>query len=314
MDVFNDFPMVADHSSIPFVKMHGIANDYVYLFDNGNNLPSDLSRLSIAVSDRHCGVGGDGLVVISGATIADTDFRMRIFNADGSEAQMCGNASRCVAKYLIERGYTDSNRIRLQTLAGIKILYPHITENGVVDRVKVDMEAPRFAPEDMPVNDTEATPFPLMRGVPLTIDGVDYFFNTVSMGNPHAVCFLDKPVTDAEVLGVGPKVEIHPSWPQRTNVEFAKVINSHLVEMRVWERGSGETMACGTGACATAVAAICLGLAESPVTIRLRGGELKIEWDKPSGHVFMSGGATTVAEGVYHYDSERDNARIHPFH
>lgn len=297
---------------IEFVKMHGIANDYVYVFDKGDNLPEDLNKLSEAISNRHCGVGGDGLVVISKSERKDADFRMRIFNADGSEAQMCGNASRCVGKYLHDRKYTDSLEIHLETLAGIKILYLNLNEEGLVESVRVDMGAPIFEPEKMPAINAEDSSSDLMKKVSVKIDNEDYDFNLVSMGNPHAVCFIEEEVSDKYVHHIGPKIENHPSWPERTNVEFARIINSHLIRMRVWERGSGETMACGTGSCATAVAAICLGLAESPVTIRLNGGDLKIEWDKPSGNVYMSGGATTVAEGVYHYASERDNIWMHP--
>lgn len=315
MESANDTSVIADRSEIGFVKMHGIANDYVYVFDEGNNLPDDLSTLSIAISDRHCGVGGDGLVVISRSRLENADFRMRIFNADGSEAQMCGNASRCVAKYLVERGYTDSPAIRLETLAGIKILRPCINDEGCVESVVVDMGAPVFDKKLFPVHHTlpvhdSDTP---MRCKSVELAGDKYIFNLVSMGNPHAVCFIEEPVSDRHILEFGPQVECHRDWPARTNVEFARVKDPHLIEMRVWERGSGETMACGTGACATAVAAISLGLAEPPVTVRLRGGDLEIEWDgRSSGHVCMKGGATTVAEGVYHYASERDNIWMHP--
>lgn len=303
---------VCRRSEIEFVKMHGIANDYVYVYDAGNNLPEDLSRLSIAISHRHCGVGGDGLVVISRSELEDADFRMRIFNADGSEAQMCGNASRCVGKYLYERGFTESREIRLETLAGIKILYLTVDDDNKVGSVRVDMGEPLFASELIPATDTLPTSDDRMRRLDVCVDDEDYCFNLVSMGNPHAVCFVDGEVTDRDVLSVGPRIERHSSWPERTNVEFARVLDRHLISMRVWERGSGETMACGTGACATAVAAISLGLVDSPVTLRLTGGDLTIEWDRPSGHVFMSGGSTNVAEGVYHYDSECDNIWMHP--
>lgn len=296
---------------IEFVKMHGIGNDYVYVFDNGKNLPSDLSTLSIAISNRHCGVGGDGLVIISRSGRTDADFRMRIFNADGSEAQMCGNASRCVGKYLYERGLADSEVIRLETLAGIKILHLCVTQ-GFVESVKVDMGAPVFEPKLIPACATESTRCPYLKGVKLPLAGGEKIFNVLSMGNPHAVAFVERDPDDALVLGEGPCVENHSFWPERTNVEFARVLDRHLILMRVWERGSGETMACGTGACATAVAAMSLGLCDSPVTVRLTGGDLRIEWERPSGHVYMSGGATTVAEGIYRYVSERDNIWMHP--
>ena len=298
-------------SEIEFVKMHGIANDYVYVFNHGSNLPEDLNRLAIAISNRHCGVGGDGLVVISNSISPYADFKMRIFNADGSEAQMCGNASRCVGKYLYERGLTKSKEIRLETLAGIKILHLNVDENNIVKSVRVDMGAPIFSPDSIPAKNCQPTSSSLIRAVDVTL-GKEYRFNVVSMGNPHAVCFIEDEPSDDYVLGIGPKIENHPSWPERTNVEFARVINRHNIQMRVWERGSGETMACGTGACATAVAGISLGLVESPVLIHLIGGDLKIEWEGGDSHVFMTGGATTVADGIYHYSSERDNIWMHP--
>lgn len=313
MNTANSKDKVCSHSEIEFVKMHGIANDYVYVYDTGNNLPENLSRLSVAVSHRHCGVGGDGLVVISRSAMKSVEFRMRIFNADGSEAQMCGNASRCVGKYLYEKGFTDKSTIHLETLAGVKVLYLDIDEdNNKVKSVRVDMGVPEFSPEFIPVLDTLPTSDAKMRMACVDVDDERFCLNVVSMGNPHAVCFTDSDPTDEQVLGAGPQIERHPCWPERTNVEFARILDRHLIRMRVWERGSGETMACGTGACATAVAAMSLGLADSPVTVRLTGGDLTIEWDRPSGHVFMSGGATTVAEGIYHYESERDNIWMHP--
>lgn len=299
---------------IEFVKMHGIANDYVYVYDNGNNLPSDLSRLSIAISNRHCGIGGDGLVIISKSEREDADFRMRIFNADGSEAQMCGNASRCVGKLLYDRGYTESKQIRLETMAGIKVLSLFLNDLDKVESVDVDMGEPIFTPEDIPVNEAEC-----LTGCDselyfksICVNGKTLCFYLVSMGNPHAICFLDGDITDEYVLGAGPYIEKYPSWPERTNVEFARIIGPNIIEMRVWERGSGETMACGTGACAVAVAAISLGLAKSPVEIKLTGGNLKIKWERRTSHVIMTGPATLVADGIYHYDSECDNIWMHP--
>ncbi len=301
---------------VKFTKMHGIGNDYVYLFDSGTSgadaLPDDLSYLARAISDRHCGVGGDGLVVISRCEQPGADFRMRMFNADGSEAQMCGNASRCIGKYLFEKGYTESTEIRLMTLAGVKVLHLNV-KDGKVHSVCVDMGEPVFEAAAIPARGcNKSSSAPWLEEVKVSVKGEELQFATLSMGNPHAICFISDAPDDAHVLGSGPLVEKHEAWPEKVNVEFARVLNRHLIEMRVWERGTGETMACGTGACATAVAAISLGLAESPVVIRLSGGDLEISWERPSGHVLMTGGATTVADGFYYFDSESDNIWLHP--
>lgn len=305
--------------TVKFTKMHGIGNDYVYVYDaasdasSSGSLPGDLNQLARNISDRHCGVGGDGLVVISRyRDNAEADFSMRIFNADGSEAQMCGNASRCIGKYLYEKGLTRSATIRLQTLAGVKVLHLE-TEGDTVKRVRVDMGTPTFIPELIPACECRPVPSSFMLNeVKVNFKGEKLWFSTLSMGNPHAVCFLPTSPTDHHVLELGPYVETYPAWPERVNVEFARVVNEHLIEMRVWERGSGETMACGTGACATAVAAISRGLVKSPVTIRLIGGDLEIDWEPSSGHVFMTGGATMVADGIYYLSSEKDNFNLHP--
>ncbi len=267
---------------LSFTKMHGIGNDYIYI-DARHALPAtDLPLLAQRLSDRHFGIGGDGMVLL---TSSDTcDFGMRIFNADGSEAQMCGNASRCIGKYVYERGLTDKTEISLETLAGKKVLFLH-TKEGRVESVSVDMGEPTY-----------------LGKVELTIDGEPLCFEQVDMGNPHAVCFL--PTADLSLCPErGPKVETDSHFPNRTNVEFAYVENRHEIRMRVWERGSCETLACGTGACATAVAAIERGLTDQEVTIHLLGGDLTIAL-LPTRHVLMTGSAAFVFDGTTTYDEE----------
>lgn len=292
------------HEGLRFTKMHGLGNDYVYLVMEENpSLASldekQLSALAREISHRHLGIGGDGMVLISRLTdpgLPEQSFRMRMFNADGSEAQMCGNASRCIALLLHTDGYAPSPIIHLHTLAGVKTLRLNLRPDGSVHSVSVDMGEPVLKPELIPAiaDDDAATP-PLV-----TIDDIDsapLTFSVVSMGNPHAIAFVDEP-TDHLVLEVGPTIEQHARFPQKTNVEFATVLDRQNIRMRVWERGTGETMACGTGACATAVAAILRGLTDNHVTLHLPGGELAIELDKNS-HVIMTGSATMVARGIY---------------
>lgn len=264
--------------TIKFTKMHGIGNDYVYVdcTDSAKPVPQEPARLSREVSPRHTSVGSDGLILILPSEVAD--FKMRIFNADGSEAMMCGNGSRCVGKYVYDHGLTRRTSLTLETLSGVKHLTLHVSPStGKVESVTVDMGVPSLErPEGLPDSLT-----------------------AVSMGNPHAVMFLDQSPDDAHVLGLGPELERHRAFPDRANIEFARVVSPDLIEMRVWERGSGETMACGTGACATAVAAIHRGLTDREVTVRLRGGDLRIRWDASTGHVLMTGAATEVFSGTY---------------
>ncbi len=273
-----------------FTKMHGISNDYVYVngFKESVANPSDVA---VKVSDRHTGIGSDGLVLILPSD--SCDFRMRMFNSDGSEAEMCGNASRCVGKYVYDNGLTDKTRVSLETKAGVKILNLHLGTDGKVNTVTVDMGEPVLTPRLVPV----VSNLPQVVGLPIRVLGTDYRFTAVSMGNPHAVVFLDESVENFPLEKVGPSFENHELFPHRTNTEFVNVIDRQTLRMRVWERGAGETMACGTGACATAVAAILNGLSERKVTVRLNGGDLLIEWDEVSNHVFMTGGATTVFSG-----------------
>lgn len=276
---------------IEFTKMHGAGNDYIYVntlkYPIGN--PEHLSELW---SDRHKGIGGDGLVLI-GKGAEGADFSMRIFNNDGSEARMCGNASRCIGKYLYEYGLTDKTEIKLSTLSGIKILKLHIDETNHVDHVTVDMDAPRLA-----VKSQIATPDGSMtEGEVTSTDGKTYKGTFVSMGNPHFVVFVD----DAEsfdVSDVGPTLEFAPIFPERCNIEFATLRADGSIRMRVWERGSGITMACGTGACATAVAAALTHRTGRSSDIVMDGGTLHIEWCDKCDHVFMTGPATKVFDGV----------------
>ncbi len=297
--LMNNFKAVPSGSkAIRFTKMHGLGNDYVYILLSENSGladfgPEELSRLARRISHRHFGVGGDGMVII--APSREADFKMRMWNADGSEAQMCGNASRCVGKFVFDSGLTSSHDITLDTLAGIKRLHLHVERNEV-QAVTVDMGEPELQPSRIPVvpDDDDSVPATLT----VSREGAPMRFTAVSMGNPHGVCFVPE-ITDSLVLGFGPEMENHPAWPQKANIEFARVIDRSHVEMRVWERGTGETMACGTGACATAVAAVLQGLADRKVSVQLPGGSLLIEWDEASGHVFMTGPATITAAGTY---------------
>lgn len=272
-----------------FTKMHGISNDYIYV-DGFRETVADPERAAVLLSDRHTGVGGDGLVLILPSEVAD--LRMRMFNADGSEGKMCGNATRCIGKYAYEHGLVKKERMTLETLSGIKELTLAVRA-GEVERVTVDMGEAVLRPSEIPAD------FPGERAVdvPLTVDGTEYRVTCVSMGNPHAVLFVDS-VADLPLERLGPRFERHPAFPERVNTEFARVVGRNELEMRVWERGSGETMACGTGACATAVAAVLLGhcARNEEITVHLRGGDLAIRW-LANNHVEMSGPATEVFHG-----------------
>ena len=263
--------------TMKFTKMQGIGNDYIYIncFEEKVDDPAALSR---RISDRHFGAGSDGLVMIM--PCGDADFRMRMFNADGSEAEMCGNASRCVGKYVYDRGMTKKKEITLMTGAGIKTLLIR-EEGGIAQSVRVDMGEP----------DIQGL------GETIAVNGRNYEFTRVSTGNPHAVIFVD----DAEsfdVHGVGRMIENHPMFPNRTNVEFATVLGKDRIRMRVWERGSGETMACGTGACATFAAAAATGRGQKKAALILNGGTLTIEWDGPGHTLYQEGPAEFVYDGI----------------
>lgn len=265
---------------IEFVKMHGCGNDYIYI-DCRSGLPSNLHDLAIRLSDRHTGVGGDGIILICSSS--EADFKMRIFNADGSEGMMCGNGIRCVAKFVYDKGLTGKRHIRIDTLSGVKEVF--IADNASPGDEEIQVTVDMGAPQVKSLDETVTLP-----------DGSQLTGSIISMGNPHFVCLVDSAPDDSMVLVKGPLAEKHPRFPDRSNIEFARIVAPDELEMRVWERGSGETMACGTGACATAVAAMVKGLTSDCVTVHLRGGDLKISLD-PKGHVLMSGPAVTVFTG-----------------
>jgi diaminopimelate epimerase len=273
-----------------FTKMHGAGNDYVYI-DCFREKVENPAELAIQVSDRHKGIGSDGLILVLPSD--SCDFRMRMFNADGSEAQMCGNGSRCVGKLVYDLGYTDKKEITLETKAGVKTLtlFP---VNGKVEKVKVDIGEPVLIANRIPVN---------WKGEKLINEIIDfepekYALTCVSMGNPHAVIFTEG-IDRIELEKIGKKIENHPMFPERVNVEFVEILSPVHARMRVWERGSGETLACGTGACAVEVAAVLNGKLERKATISLLGGDLDLEWNEENNRVYMTGGAVTVFEGEF---------------
>lgn len=271
-----------------FTKMQGIGNDYVYVncLEEKVDHPEELAKL---VSDRHFGIGSDGLILIKPSEVAD--FEMAMYNADGSRGEMCGNGIRCVAKYVYDRGLTDKTHISIETLAGIKYLELTV-EKGQVSQVRVDMGEPELLAEKIPVISQQEK----VIDVPITAGEKEYRMTCVSMGNPHCVVFMED-MEHLEIEKIGPLFENHELFPKRINTEFVKVIDRKTLQMRVWERGSGETLACGTGACATAVAAMLNGFCEDEVQIHLLGGDLTIEWNKESNHVFMTGPAEIVFDG-----------------
>ena len=274
-----------------FTKMQGIGNDYVYVncLQETIENPSELAK---KISDRHYGVGSDGLIMINPSDKAD--FEMEMYNADGSRGEMCGNGIRCVAKYVYDYGLTDKTSISVETLAGIKYLDLTV-EDGKVVLVKVDMGKPMLRPEEVPVVSEKEE----VIDEPITVDGQDYRMTCVSMGNPHAVVFIDQDVKEFPLETVGVKFENHERFPKRVNTEFVNVLDRHTAQMRVWERGSGETLACGTGACAVAVACALNGLMEDEVTVKLLGGDLQIKWDREKNTVYMTGPAEVVFDGEW---------------
>ncbi|MCR5246774.1 MAG: diaminopimelate epimerase [Paludibacteraceae bacterium] len=271
-----------------FTKMHGISNDYIYINGATEKIynPSDVA---IKLSDRHTGIGSDGIVMILPSKTCD--FRMRMFNSDGSEAEMCGNASRCVGKYVYDKGLTKKTKVSLETLAGKKILNLHVVD-GKVDMVTVDMGEPILRGTDIPT----IFDLPTVVSQPIVVSGKKILTTCVSMGNPHSVVYVDD-VDSLDLEKIGPSYECHPAFPHKTNTEFVEILSRNEVKMRVWERGAGETMACGTGACAVAVASVLNGFTDRDVRVKLRGGDLQIKWDDDDNHVYMTGPATTVYEG-----------------
>ena len=272
-----------------FTKMHGLGNDYVYVncFEEKIDNPPAVARF---VSDRHFGIGSDGLIMINPSKTAD--FEMEMYNADGSRGEMCGNGIRCVAKYVYDYGLTDKTQISVETLGGIKYLDLAV-EDGKVSLVKVDMGKPELEADLIPIISEREQ----VIDEPIEVDGKEYHMTGVSMGNPHAVIYVDD-VKGLDLEKIGPKFENHERFPKRINTEFVHCIDRQTLEMRVWERGSGETLACGTGACAVAVSSILNNLTDTQVTVKLLGGDLQIEWDREKDRVFMTGPATVVFDGV----------------
>lgn len=272
-----------------FTKMQGLGNDYVYVncFEEKIENPPAVARY---VSDRHFGIGSDGLIMINPSEVAD--FEMEMYNADGSRGEMCGNGIRCVAKYVYDYGLTDKTQISVETLGGIKYLDLTV-EDGKVVLVKVDMGKPELKSDLIPIISENEK----VIDEPIEVDGKVYHMTGVSMGNPHTVIYVDD-VKNLDLEKIGPKFENHERFPKRINTEFVRCIDRNTVEMRVWERGSGETLACGTGACAVAVASILNNLTDTRVTVKLLGGDLQIEWDKEKDRVFMTGPAKVVFDGV----------------
>ena len=290
------------NTQINFTKMHGCKNDYLYIDCTKNELINP-AKVSVKLSDRHTGIGSDGIILICPSSVAD--FRMRIFNADGSEAEMCGNGIRCVGKYVYDFGLTDKDEVRIETGVRteeeestgeipknrIKILKLKIEEGKVVSAT-VDMGKPILTPSEIPVISDKDK----FINEAVNVDGKDWYLTCISMGNPHAVTFVDD-TKSLDLPVIGPKFEFNKIFPNRTNTEFIKVISRNEIEMRVWERGSGETLACGTGACASAYAAMLNGLADDEVRVHLLGGDLIIKYDQNTDHIFMTGPCETVFSG-----------------
>lgn len=280
---------------IKFTKMQGCGNDYVYV-NCMDKLIDNPGRVSQYISDRHFGIGSDGLILICPSDVAD--FGMAMYNADGSEGKMCGNGVRCIAKYVYEYGLTDKEQITLETKSGIKYIDMDI-EDGKVRMVKVDMGAPVLKPAEIPVKaDSSMDSF---INQPLNVNGRTFMVTCVSMGNPHAVVFIDD-TKNLDIRKYGPEFETHPAFPEQVNTEFVQVISRSEINMRVWERGSGETLACGTGTCASVVACVLNGKTDEKVTVHLLGGDLLIEYNKDNGTVWMTGPAEIVFDGEIELD------------
>ena len=273
---------------IKFTKMHGLGNDYVYMDAIHQNIEEE-SSLAQFVSNRNFGIGSDGLILICQSDVAD--FKMRMFNSDGSEAEMCGNGIRCVGKFVYDKVLTKKTEVTIETLAGIKTLELNVKE-GRVETVKVDMGEPILEPKEIPVIANEKP----VKNLKLKAEDKNFNFTCVSMGNPHAITIVEN-VKDFDVEKYGKVLEVDKVFPNKTNVEFIEIIDKNNIKMRVWERGAGETLACGTGACASVVACALNDLTEHKVNVELLGGMLEIEWSKEDNHVYMTGPAVTVFEG-----------------
>ena len=273
---------------IKFTKMHGLGNDYVYMDAIHQHIENE-SSLAQFVSNRNFGIGSDGLILICKSEKAD--FKMRMFNSDGSEAEMCGNGIRCVGKFVYDKRLTNKTQVTIETLAGIKTLELHIKE-GKVETVKVDMGEPILDPKEIPVISNEKP----VKNLKLKAEDKEFTFSCVSMGNPHAITIVEK-TEDFDVEKYGKVLEIDKAFPNKTNVEFIEIVDKNHINMRVWERGAGETLACGTGACASVVACVLNEKTDRHVYVKLLGGTLEIEWNKQDNHVYMTGSAVTVFEG-----------------
>lgn len=271
-----------------FTKMQGLGNDYIYVncFEEYIDNPKEVAR---HLSDRHFGIGSDGLILIKQSNIAD--FMMEMYNADGSQSEMCGNGIRCVGKYVYDFGLTSKTEITVETLAGIKYLKLHL-ENGEVDKVTVDMGEPIFTPQNIPILSEKER----YVNEEVEVLGKKFLMTSLSMGNPHGVIFVDN-VKEFPVEAIGKELEKYSIFPNRANIEFVEVLDHHSANMRVWERGSGETLACGTGTCASVVAGVLTGVLDRKSTVHLLGGDLYIEWNEINNHVYMTGKATTVFTG-----------------
>ncbi len=276
-----------------FTKMQGCGNDYVYVNGFTEEI-KDKPAFVRAVSDRHFGVGGDGAIFINPSDVAD--FEMEMYNADGSRSEMCGNGIRCVAKFVYDKGMTDQQQISIVSAGQIKYLDLDV-KDGKVANVKVNMGAPILRAKDVPVISTMEESV----DEPIVVQDKEYRMTCVSMGNPHAIVFMDD-VANLEIEKIGPYFENHEVFPNRTNTEFVEVVDRSHVNMRVWERGTGETLACGTGCCATVVACVLNGLTDTTVTVKVLGGEILIEWDREVNLVYMTGPATTVFEGEFPWE------------
>ena len=277
-----------------FTKMHGCGNDYIYINGFAEQIAQDEKPALVQkISDRHFGIGGDGAIFINPSD--EADFEMEMYNADGSRAEMCGNGIRCVAKYVYDNGLTDKTEISIVSCGQVKYLELFL-KDGQVDTVRVNMGAPEFRAAMIPVT-AEKEDISVINK-PITVQGETYKMTCVSMGNPHAVVFVED-VEHLDIEKIGPYFETHERFPKRTNTEFVKVIDKNHVQMRVWERGTGETLACGTGCCAAAAACILNGLTFETVTVKLLGGELEITWDREADRIYMTGPATTVFTGEY---------------
>ena len=281
---------------IKFTKMHGLGNDYVYI-DAINQKIENESSLAKFVSNRHFGIGSDGLILICKSEIAD--FKMRMFNSDGSEAEMCGNGIRCVGKFVYDKGLTNKTTVKIETLAGIKTLILN-TKDEKVETARVDMGEPILEAEKIPVISTEKP----VKNLELEAENQKFKFTCVSMGNPHAITIVED-TKKFDVEKYGKVLEIDKAFPKKANIEFAQIVDRQNINMRVWERGAGETLACGTGACATAVACNLNGLTDRKVNIELLGGTLNIEWNETDNHVYMTGPAVTVFDGELYEEAIR---------